>query len=237
MMFLWKNDMIRFMKDASEYGNYNKIIAGEIIQYMNEGMDICEIGCGLGYLSLELSHYVNSVTSIDINEDAVSILKENCKKNKIENIRAVCADAKEVLPKPQTGKSYDALISCMFGSIEETVEIAKREAISRVHIVFSLDKSHSFSVGGESREKGYENGITFLDDNKIEYEFRKMSLEFGQPLRNIGDAKKFLETYNRDDNKSISEDYIMSRVIKNDSGEYPYYIPMKRERGFLNIYL
>lgn len=54
MMQLWVEDMIRFMRDASEYGTYNQELANLLAPELTRDMHICDAGCGLGYLSLAL---------------------------------------------------------------------------------------------------------------------------------------------------------------------------------------
>lgn len=55
-MFRWNKDMIRFLQDASEFCDYHGNLAARIMQELPDG-DICDAGCGLGYLSLALSPY------------------------------------------------------------------------------------------------------------------------------------------------------------------------------------
>ncbi len=91
--FVWNHDMIRYMKDASEYGDYYHKLAGILAEYIPEAASVCDAGCGLGYLSLELVKYSGHVTAIDISDDALNILRQNIRKN-IENIEAQSEDTK-----------------------------------------------------------------------------------------------------------------------------------------------
>ncbi|MDO5018605.1 MAG: class I SAM-dependent methyltransferase [Lagierella massiliensis] len=237
MSFFWKPELINFMKDASEYGEYNKIIVDEIKDWIHPNYNICEAGCGLGYLSLELRNFVNSVTAVDINEEVLEILKKNCIKEKVSNIRIENCDTRKSLPKTSFDKSYDALVSCMYGGVENAVKIAKREGISRVISVVSTTGRHSLSRKTEEKPSKFEVGIEYLNKVGLKYECKTKSIEFGQPLRSQRDAEIFLTMYGGESTGPISKSYIDSKVRINNSKEYPLYIPIQRERGFFYIEL
>ena len=76
MMQLWEKDMVRFMRDASEYGSYNQELVKRLSPYLNKEMNICDAGCGLGYLSLALAPYVGTVTGVERHPDAAAVLVE-----------------------------------------------------------------------------------------------------------------------------------------------------------------
>ena len=48
----WHEDMIRFMTDASEYGDYYRQLTEKMLPWLSADMHICDAGSGLGYLSL-----------------------------------------------------------------------------------------------------------------------------------------------------------------------------------------
>jgi methylase of polypeptide subunit release factors len=111
------------MKDASEYGDYNEKLAERIAPYLTKESRICDAGCGLGYLSLALSHYAGCVTAVDINENALDILKENLRKRRIDNINICCSDISDVHVEP-----FDNMVFCFFGNIQD-ISLFQREAV------------------------------------------------------------------------------------------------------------
>ena len=119
-MQLWYEDMIRFMRDASEYGTYNQKLAEVLAPALTKNMHICDAGCGLGYLSLALSPYVGRITSVDKNRDALAVLEENCRQSGISNIRPTQGIIQEVSPE----QKYDAMVFCFFGKIPEILSVA-----------------------------------------------------------------------------------------------------------------
>lgn len=51
-MFIWNEDMIRFLRDASEHSDYHHLLAEYLAKRLPENAHVCDAGCGLGYLSL-----------------------------------------------------------------------------------------------------------------------------------------------------------------------------------------
>ena len=75
MMFRWEPDMVRFMKDASEYGDYHARLAARIAAHLPAGAHVCDAGCGLGYLSRALAPLCGRVTALDISENALAVAR------------------------------------------------------------------------------------------------------------------------------------------------------------------
>ena len=57
MMQRWGTDAIRFMTDASEYGDYYRQLTTKLLPYLPLNGHICDAGCGLGYLAQEIAEY------------------------------------------------------------------------------------------------------------------------------------------------------------------------------------
>ena len=85
-MFQWNEEMVRFMRDASEYSDYHRRLVQWMLPDLHPGDHICDAGCGLGYLSLALSPYVRRVTAADRSQEALSVLRENCTRRAVQNI-------------------------------------------------------------------------------------------------------------------------------------------------------
>lgn len=233
MMFKWEPDMIRFMKDASEYGDFNEKLAGLIAPYINKDSHICDAGCGLGYLSLALSPYAKQVTAVDINEKALSILKENLIKRKIGNVNIYCGD----IMSAHFEKPFDHMTLCFFGNIGEILAVSKRCCTGRVFAIMRNYSSHRFSVSEIKREPGgSDDACRFLGSLGIPYERRDLTLEMGQPFKDLEDARLFFETYSRDEDKSlIIEEFIKSRLVPTGREDFPFYMPHERKISFITF--
>ena len=94
----WHKDMIRFMTDASEYGDYYRQLTEQMRPWLSANMHICDAGSGLGYLSLALAPYVRQVTAVEKHPDAAAVLSNNCQRRQIPNVISRCGSIDDVLP-------------------------------------------------------------------------------------------------------------------------------------------
>ena len=233
MMQLWYKDMVRFMRDASEYGMYNQELAKIVGPQLTKQTHVCDAGCGLGYLSLDLAPYVGRVTSVERNPDAVEVLEDNCRRFGISNITSRCGAIQDVIPE----EKYDAMVFCFFGGIHGILETAKRQCCGTVFIITRNYTSHRFSVGSHpTGSYGYKRSQEVLKELEIPYEEKLFDLEFGQPFRSMEDARKFFELYSKDDDKSdITDEFLRSKVQENDDAHFPFYMPHRRNLAVLKF--
>ena len=150
-MFQWNEEMVRFMRDASEYSDYHRRLVQWMLPDLHPGDHICDAGCGLGYLSLALSPYVRRVTAADRSQEALSVLRENCTRRAVHNIDIRSGDIRADSPDA----AYDAMVFCFFGIIEEVAAIARDQCRGTVFVFKKHYATHRFSVG--SHPTGHEN--------------------------------------------------------------------------------
>ena len=232
MMQSWEKDMVRFMRDASEYSTYHQELVKLLSPYLNKEMHICDAGCGLGYLSLALAPHVASVTGVERHPDASAVLAENSCRLGLNNVIARCGPIETTLPETP----YDAMVFCFFGGIEEILAISKQQCRGRVIIITRNYTNHRFSVGEhKTGSYGRRTSREALEKLGIPFEETTLSLEFGQPFRSFEDARRFFETYSMDDDKTlITDEFLMDRLVAGE-GDFPYYMPYRREAAILTF--
>ena len=232
MMQLWEKDMVRFMRDASEYSTYHQELAKRLSPYLNKEMHICDAGCGLGYLSLALAPYVGSVTGVERHSDASAVMAENARRLGISNVLPRCGPIETTAPETP----YDAMVFCFFGSIEEILAISRAQCRGQVFIITRNYTTHRFSVGEhKTGSYGRRTSREMLEKLGIPFEETTMSLEFGQPFRSFEDARRFYETYSKDADKAvITDEFLMDKLVAGE-GDFPYYMPHRREVAILTF--
>ena len=105
-MFRWNEDMIRFLRDASEQSDYHRLLAETLAGRLPADAHVCDAGCGLGYLSLRLAPYCRRVTAVDVCEETLAVLRENCAKEGITNITPRCGEIDTLPPDAP----YEAIV-------------------------------------------------------------------------------------------------------------------------------
>lgn len=229
MLFLWKDDMVRFMRDASERSDFHALLAQKIVGNLGIGGHICDAGCGLGYLSQALSPYYDRVTAIDVAPNAISRLQDIA----LPNVTAVCGDIHSYFPEVP----YDKMVFCLFGALPEVFSLARRQCRGKVIIIKKNWRCHTFSV---TRQPNHSLSLAevaaLLDARHIPYEAESCALELGQPLRSLEDAVKFFRLYSHDpDPDSITAAQIAHRLKSTGDPEFPYYVPARKQLGILTL--
>ena len=227
-MFEWTPDMVRFMRDASEYGGYHEALARKIAAHLPPQAHVCDAGCGLGYLSLALAQLVGQVTAVDIAQQAIAVLQNRVAISGIGNIQAVRADIKDYLPQ----KKYDAMVLCFFGSVCETLRIAKAQCSGTVVMIKRDWTGHRFSTEHMEARHTIADAQTQLTDLGIPYLSERFVLRMDQPFRSFEDAEAFFRVYGRGALKfSCTE--LVSRLVAQEDCEFPYRYPMENHLGML----
>jgi len=229
----WHEDMIRFMTDASEYGNYYQKLTQTMLPWLTPDMHICDAGSGLGYLSLALSPHVRQVTAVEKHPDAAAVLTDNCRKYDIRNVRSRCGSIDDIFPQ----EKYDAMVFCFFGGIRHTLELAKKQCRGDIFVFTRNYKNHRFSAGSlPTGWDGYSEFRTLLEDFRIPFRQQLLTPEFGQPFRNLRDAHRFYELYSKDpDRSTITEAFLKTKLVETGRTDFPLYAPHERQIAFLHF--
>lgn len=230
-MYHWTADMIRFMKDASGYGDYYFRLAERILPYLKNCRHICDAGCGLGELSVRLAPEIPMITAVDIKPQAMAVLRETCRKQEISNIRALEGDINLLPP----ARPYDGMVFCFFGRSEEILKIAKAQCAGTVAVIKKNYSTHRFSRGEyPTGPDGYHRMMSILEARGIPFRNSDVSLEFGQPFRSFEDVRTFFRCYSRDEDPSVlTDDFLRSRITETGNPEYPFYMPHQRQIGLI----
>ena len=154
-MFYWDEERVRFMEDAAAWGDFHARLAAELAESLPPESCICDAGCGTGHLSLALSPYVRQVTAVDVSQQALSLLADNCRKRNVTNIAIRCGDIHSLPPE----QPYDAMVFCFFGRMDEILSLAAAQCRGTVLAVMRSDSCHRFSAGKPTmRYGGYARG-------------------------------------------------------------------------------
>lgn len=229
----WYEDMIRFMGDASEYGNYYEQLVQKMKPCLSADSHICDAGAGLGYLSLALSPYVRQVTAVEKHPDAAAVIAENCTGRNLGNVISRCGSIDEIIP----AEKYDAMVFCFFGGARQTLKIAREQCRGDVFVFTRNYTKHRFSAGSHtSGWEGYSEFRALLEELGIPSRQETFCLEFGQPFRSLSDAKRFFELYSMDSDKSLlTDEFLRSKLTKTGREDFPLYLPQERPVAFFHF--
>ena len=229
----WQKDMIRFMTDASEYGDYYRQLTEKMLPWLSADTHICDAGSGLGYLSLALAPHLRQVTAVERHPDAAAVLTSNCRSRSIGNVTSRCGSIDEVLPS----EKYDAMVFCFFGGIRQTLELAKQQCRGEVFVFTRNYQNHRFSAGSlPTGWDGYPQFRTLLEEMGIPFHLETIAPEFGQPFRNLEEARRFYELYSKDQDRSLlTESFLRDKLMETGREDFPLYAPHQRHIAFFHF--
>ena len=231
-MFQWKPDMVQFMEDAGEYTDFYRLAAEELAAIAPPESNVCDVGCGLGYSSLELAKRFRKVRAVDISDNALAVLRKN---NVFDNLEIVHADAFAMQPE----QKYDAMLFCCCGQVHEIVEAARRQCSGTVLVIQKDARYHRLSAGKLRNQKA---NFQLMEEEfaamGIPFQSKRVTVQMGQPLRSIEDGVRFFKLYDKsEDDSHITAAYAAERLVPQDDMQFPYYYPMETTMGFLSFHV
>lgn len=230
-MFRWTPDMVRLRKDAAEYGGFDAKIAARILPHLAEDADVCDAGCGLGYLALALAPHCRQVTATDICAPALAVLRENVKNAGIANIDIVECDFFD----PHAQERYDSIVFCLFGGVSQTLRAVQARCRGKAFLIKKNWDTHRFALEEKPlRRRTFLQTCAELDELGVPFQTELFPLDMGQPFRSLSDAALFFRAYGGEKNPSAdTERNIAQRLEETGLAEFPYYLPSCRELGLI----
>lgn len=222
MMQNWSADHIRFMEDAAAYGTFYPELTDILLPYLPHDGHLCDVGCGLGHLSLALSPHIRQITACDLAQVPTAWLNARAPQNVVVRQCDIFATPPAV--------PYDAMVMCIFGHTQDVLSLAKAQCKGPVAVIQRADKAHYFSGKATSYAAHTSALEELLNEHSTPYTKRSFSLEFGQPLRSREDALRFFRLYGTEDS-ILAERLASMQPVSHP--EFTYYLPIMRHFNLL----
>jgi cyclopropane fatty-acyl-phospholipid synthase-like methyltransferase len=228
MNFDWNSNTIRWYQEANKYSGFFKNIAELIAPGLKDHSTLCDIGCGLGLVDLELSTHIKNITCIDINKEAIKALQKSVKDRKITNIEPRLMDCKDI------DENWDVIYISFFGSrnLEEYLPRCKK----LIAVVGKKNQTELYPEKYRTFQKNTSDEVEQALTNKgITYFLREVSFEFGQPLSSLEEAKNFVTTHSPQISPKDLADFLAQRLIETGEQQYPFFLPRMKAMGIFEI--
>ncbi|WP_303864896.1 methyltransferase [Alkalibaculum bacchi] len=228
MKFDWNEGTIRRYIEANEYTGFFKNVA-RIIQPKLEGYStLCDIGCGLGLLDLELLHNIENITCTDINQVALNALKQTINEKNIQNISTQIMDSNHIQGQ------WDIILVSFFGAKE--LESFLPHCKKLIAVVHDDKEGKRFPTKGDTFKKmNVSNVEENLREKSIHYSLTHHAFEFGQPLTSIKEAREYIQGHTPDITPEDLEVFLSEKLKNTGEEKYPFYIPRMKKMGIFEI--
>lgn len=228
MNFEWSPDTIRWYQAANQYSGFFKNIADFIRPSLQGYTSLCDIGCGLGLIDLELSKSIPSITCIDINLQAIEALQKSIAERKIDNIKPLVMDSQDI------NESFDVIYISFFGAreLEAFLPYCKK-------LIAVVNKKHQAELYPEKYRTKHKTTAEEVEERLqkqgINYALGEASFEFGQPLNSREDAEKFVRTHAHDISQADLDLFLAERLTETGDREYPLFISRLKSIGIFEV--
>lgn len=232
-MFLWSADSIRWYEQAARCHDYHLQLARRILERLPSGARVCDMGCGLGYLSLALSAGARSVLAVDCKAQALAVLRRNVRAAGIQNVEALEGDF-ERLPDPK--QPFDGMVFSLFGSLWDFYERACRWSGDRIFYIMNAASKRTFSAAKQKNPGARPQAIAeFLQGKGATYTLDWLELPLGQPFESYADALRFMQHYDGESTLEQRRAFLERNLLPYDRPGFPLYLPNDKRLAMFTI--
>lgn len=228
MTLKWNRDTIRWYIDANEHTGFYRNIAEDITPMLSGYKSLCDMGCGLGLIDLELYRIMERIDCIDINDVVIETLDAAIKERNINNIFTRVADCSDI------SENWDVIYMSFFGSRELHRYLPYCKKL--IAIVGKKASTEIFPSKYRTMSKNTtENVEQYLSEKGIEYSLMHREYEFGQPFHSTDEARSFIKSLSEELSMQEIDKFLDERLIDISHPIYKYFMPRKKPVGIFEL--
>ena len=238
MLFDWNEQTLKWFREASDYTGYNRNMAALLHPFLEGCRSLCDIGCGMALVDLELAENFEHVLCVDVNETASGYVREQAEKLGHPDFRTVTADGMDrERIAPGTEPFSDAVMALFHGDVEKTGFQYLSYAAKK--LIFVVHGSPHGSTGPEKYRVrkccDIDHTRDWLEREGIPYTLQSAELEFGQPHRSIEEAIAYTRMFSKGAPEEELEAYVKAHVQETGRTDFPLYTQKTRKFGIFVI--
>ncbi len=218
----WTEKRIEWYQRAVSWNDFDKVLVDKISRFIPKDETVCDMGCGTGFVAMELAYRGYETTAFDMNEVTMKYLREEVSRRGLNDKLRIQMGSWNDL---KNDSSWDNIIMVQAGNLEE--EFPFFFNLCRKRLILVIRESNSSHVQANKVTTKRHTRPAKMEELLRDYKYtvEPIITEFGQPLCSIEEGREYLKTFGADVD---SEHSAIHRVIRTVDNDYPYYLPYEK---------
>ncbi len=208
----WTKEKIDFYIQAAKHSDFHEYIGNLITPHLSKEDRIQELGCGLGFLTSDLTRRGFKITGID--EDVNAIEKAG---QLFPSCAFSCQDAYKA-------SKTDVSIAMFFGRIMQAENLEKLLSSCSKKLIYIANEHNRAENPDFNKSKEI---ASFLGMKDVKFTCDMYMHSFNQVCKTRAEAEDFLQLTYKDKN-AIS-------IVRSEDDSFPYLIPINKAFGLFII--
>ena len=226
-MYPWTSERVAWYQRAVDWTGFDRKLADLALPDLAPGDQVCDLGCGTGYLALELARRGCRVTAVDRAGVCLDYLRaEAARRGLTDRLTAVEADWHDLPPET----AWDTVVMAFAGKPDE--ELEGYLARCRRRLVLVTKTSAQSHVRGPGEPPLFRRDADALEAalraRGLSFARRDAVLDFGQPLRSREEAEAYLAVYG-------GPESALTRLTETGDPEFPLCLPNEKRLAVFTI--
>ena len=226
-MYPWTSERVAWYQRAVDWTGFDRKLADLALPDLAPGDQVCDLGCGTGYLALELARRGCRVTAVDRAGVCLDYLRaETARRGLADRLTVVEADWHDLPP----GTAWDTVVMAFAGKPDE--ELGGYLALCRRRLVLVTKTSAQSHVRGPGEPPLFRRNADALEAalraRGLSFARRDAVLDFGQPLRSREEAEAYLAVYG-------GPESALTRLTETGDPEFPLCLPNEKRLAVFTI--
>ena len=226
-MYPWTSERVAWYQRAVDWTGFDRKLADLALPDLAPGDQVCDLGCGTGYLALELARRGCRVTAVDRAGVCLDYLRaEAARRGLTDRLTAVEADWHDLPPET----AWDTVVMAFAGKPDE--ELEGYLARCRRRLVLVTKTSAQSHVRGPGEPPLFRRNADALEAalraRGLSFARRDTALDFGQPLRSREEAEAYLAVYG-------GPESALTRLTETGDPEFPLCLPNEKRLAVFTI--
>lgn len=231
-LYAWDDNCLQWYAHAVEYRSFHQEVAEFMRQDLPSRPSLCDVGCGIGALTLQLAPHCRHITAIDLHPKPISYLQEQAAARGLANISAY---AEDFLTLPVPDEPYDGVVFCLAGGVEQFLEKGRQWGKTLFFVENATSQRSFSSVGAQTKETYFNHDLQLLTDLGIPHSYRFFTAPFGQVFTDRSDAEAFMHHYNPDEPEASIQAALKARLQPIDHPKFKLFMPNEKPLLMITI--